>query len=141
MDTIQIKDFLQKHHIKPSIQRIAIMEYLLSHCNHPTVDDIYSQLVRNIPTISRTTIYNTLKLFSESNACQTLYIDEKNVRYDANIDFHAHFRCKNCNKIYDMPVKVEKEDLDIDNRRVTITETQIYYIGYCEACQSVSRNS
>ena len=30
---------LQNHHIKPSVQRIAIMNYLMEHRTHPTVDE------------------------------------------------------------------------------------------------------
>ena len=32
---------LQGHNIKPSVQRIAIMKYLMEHRTHPTVDEIY----------------------------------------------------------------------------------------------------
>lgn len=35
---------LQNHNIKPSVQRIAIMNYLIEHRTHPTVDEIYTSL-------------------------------------------------------------------------------------------------
>ena len=35
---------LQNHNIKPSVQRIAIMNYLIEHRTHPTVDEIYTML-------------------------------------------------------------------------------------------------
>lgn len=138
MDLLQINQYLLQHGIKPSMQRIAIMEYLLQHLNHPTVDDIYSSLSKTIPTISRTTIYNTLKLFSENAACQVLYIDDKNVRYDGNTSFHAHFRCKKCNRIYDVPSPNDFLSLSVDNstEHFSITETQIYHLGYCKECQN-----
>ena len=31
---------LTDHGIKPSVQRLAIMQYLLTHATHPTVDDV-----------------------------------------------------------------------------------------------------
>ena len=34
-------DRLLEHNIKPSMQRIAIMEYLMQHPIHPSADDIY----------------------------------------------------------------------------------------------------
>lgn len=52
---------LQGHNIKPSVQRIAIMKYLMEHRTHPTVDEIYTALSPTIPTLSKTTVYNTLK--------------------------------------------------------------------------------
>ena len=59
---------LQNHNIKPSVQRIAIMNYLIEHRTHPTVDEIYTALSPSIPTLSKTTVYNTLKLLSEQGA-------------------------------------------------------------------------
>ena len=73
---------LQNHNIKPSVQRIAIMNYLIEHRTHPTVDEIYTALSPSIPTLSKTTVYNTLKLLSEQGAAQTLTIDENNTNYN-----------------------------------------------------------
>ncbi|EJX04128.1 iron uptake regulatory protein [gut metagenome] len=66
------------HGVKPSVQRIAIMDYLLKNRTHPTAEEIYSALVNLIPTLSKTTVYNTLKLFVEQGAALMLTIDEKN---------------------------------------------------------------
>jgi len=70
-------DRLLEHNIKPSMQRIAIMEYLMEHPIHPSADDIYTALSPSMPTLSKTTVYNTLKLFSEQGAALMLTIDEK----------------------------------------------------------------
>ena len=34
-------DYLISYNIKPSVQRIAIMDYLLAHKTHPSIDEIY----------------------------------------------------------------------------------------------------
>ena len=49
--------------ISPSITRIKIYEYLYGNKNHPTVNDVYISLSEEIPTLSKTTVYNTLKMF------------------------------------------------------------------------------
>lgn len=72
--------------VKPSVQRIAIMHYLLTHYTHPTVDDVYRGLCGKMPTLSRTTVYNTLRLLSENNAAQMITIDEHRVCYDGNVN-------------------------------------------------------
>ena len=48
---------LQGHNIKPSVQRIAIMKYLMEHRTHPTVDEIYTALSPTIPTLSKFTTH------------------------------------------------------------------------------------
>ena len=72
-------DRLLEHNIKPSMQRIAIMEYLMEHPIHPSADDIYTALSPSMPTLSKTTVYNTLKLFSEQGAALMLPISFANV--------------------------------------------------------------
>ena len=68
-------DYLISYNIKPSVQRIAIMDYLLAHKTHPSIDEIYLALCKDIPTLSKTTVYNTLKLFVEHGAALMLTID------------------------------------------------------------------
>ena len=90
---------LADHGIKPSVQRIAIMQYLLTHFTHPTVDDVYRGLLPKIPTLSRTTVYNTLRMFSDNDAAQMITINEHRVCYDGNITPHAHFICTECRRV------------------------------------------
>ena len=76
MNTVQgTREYLLKYDIKPSMQRIAIMDYLMEHRVHPTADEIYNALYPTMPTLSKTTIYNTMKLFSEQGAVKALVID------------------------------------------------------------------
>ena len=126
---------LQEYNIKPSVQRISIMSYLMEHRTHPTVDEIYTALSPSIPTLSKTTVYNTLKLLSEQGAAQTLTIDERNTCYDADTTPHAHFLCKHCGKVYDLecPANVKKvEDMDMNGDDVQ--EIHYYYKGICKYC-------
>lgn len=96
---------LTAHNIKPSAQRIAIMEYLLSHRTHPTVDMIYNDLIGTMPTLSRTTVYNTLRLLGENDAILELTIDKHIAHYDGDTSPHSHFQCKRCGKIIDIPLQ------------------------------------
>lgn len=87
--------------IRPSLQRIAIMDWLIKHPTHPTIEDVYKGLAESIPTLSKTTVYNTLRMLSEHNAAQMITIDEHRVCYDGNIKSHVHFYCRNCGKVID----------------------------------------
>lgn len=125
---------LKSHGIRPSMQRIAIMEYLLSHATHPTVDTIYCDLLPKMPTLSRTTIYNTLELFREKGAIRVLNIDNKTAHYDGDISGHAHFICHRCGKIYD--VRIPRElimQLSMIPKHL-VEQTEINYNGVCSEC-------
>ena len=133
MDTV---DILLTHHIKPSVQRMAIMDYLMAHCTHPTVEEIYSALSPTMPTLSKTTVYNTLKLLTDQGAVRMLSIDERFTCYDTRTDPHAHFLCRKCGQVYDLPlptgpVKVAaavSEGHDVE-------EIHYYYKGVCKQCR------
>ena len=51
------KEILSSKGIKPTYQRLKLMKYLKDVCSHPTADIIYKALVREVPTISKTTVY------------------------------------------------------------------------------------
>ena len=123
--------------IKPSLQRIAIMEYLMEHLTHPAADVIFNDLYPSIPTLSKTTVYNTLKLLAEQGAIHAITIDDKNVRYDADISGHAHFKCNNCGNVYDIPLK-DSGVFEINSLEdFVLTECQVYYKGYCKQCKDI----
>lgn len=82
---------LMENGIRPSVQRLAIMDYLINHPIHPNVDDVYQGLCDQVPTLSRTTVYNTLRMLSEKKAAQMITIDEHRVCYDGNTNPHVHF--------------------------------------------------
>ena len=136
MNTIaSAQDYLQNYGIKPSLQRIAIVEYLIENRIHPTVDDIYNALYIKVPTLSKTTVYNTLKLFAEQGAVLALAIDDKNIRFDIDTSCHAHFQCNSCSRVYDIPVG-ESDLLQVKQiGDLQITESHLYYKGYCKNCR------
>jgi len=123
--------------VKPSLQRIAIMGYLMEHLTHPTADTIFNDLYHSIPTLSKTTVYNTLKLLEEQGVIHAINIDEKNVRYDADISRHAHFKCKKCGCVNDFRLKNVSEFDNMDSNDFILTEYQVYYKGYCKQCKDV----
>lgn len=128
-------EYLLSHNIKPSVQRIAIMDYLLTHNTHPCIDEIYLALCKTIPTLSKTTVYNTLKLFIEHNAARMLTIDERNACFDGDLSLHAHFQCSECGQIIDIPITSETEDEKrLEAQGFEVREIRRYYKGICPKC-------
>ncbi len=122
--------------IRPSVQRIEIMNYLMTHFTHPTVETVYQGLISQVPTLSRTTVYNTLRLFTEHNAAQMITIDEHRVCYDGDTHPHVHFYCKHCGKVIDfMDEPSPVMDLPKMIEGNFVDETQLYYKGICADCR------
>lgn len=128
-----IGEYLKSHDIKPSYQRIKIFEYLIVHKNHPTVDMIYKALVDEIPTLSKTTVYNTLNLFIEKQIAIVIVIEENETRYDADINFHGHFKCESCGHVIDIEINPESISFEALNS-YQINEHHLYFKGICKNC-------
>ena len=123
--------------VRPSVQRLAIMDYLIKHPTHPTIDDVFQALCEELPTLSRTTVYNTLRMLSVKHAAQMITIDDHRVCYDGNTTPHVHFYCKKCGKVLDLfdeKAHTLKKPRVIDGN--IVDEQQLYYKGVCAECAS-----
>ncbi len=128
-----ISEYLKEHGVKPSYQRIKIFEYLIKHRNHPTVEMIYRELVKKIPTLSKTTVYNTLNLFKKKKIAIIIVIEENETRYDANTSIHGHFKCQKCRQVIDLDVDLSKIEIPSLSEH-QILEHHIYFKGICKNC-------
>ena len=98
-----LQNLLIKYQIQPSLQRLQILAYLVSHY-HPTAEEVYSHLYDELGTLSKATVYNTLNLFVTAGLVKPLRIDERQMRYDMVTADHGHFQCDACGEIYDFPL-------------------------------------
>ena len=124
---------LRERGINPSMQRIAILNYMETHHTHPTVDNIYNALSASMPTLSKTTIYNTLTLFVEEGIITRFLTDDDVMHYDANIKNHTHFKCHKCGKIYDFPLPEIKTP---EMEGFKVSDVKLFYYGVCKECSS-----
>jgi Fe2+ or Zn2+ uptake regulation protein len=132
---LESHQYLRQFSIKPSVQRSAVMNFLLNNRIHPTIDEIYLALSPNMPTLSKTTVYNTLDLFVEKGAVRELVIDERNARYDVDISAHAHFICKSCGKVHDI-FNVNPSYFQFpQTESFSIDSVEISYSGFCNSCK------
>ncbi|MBP7223385.1 MAG: transcriptional repressor [Sedimentibacter sp.] len=131
----QLSDELKKNNIRLTHQRLKVLEYLSNSKDHPTVEKIYNDLKREVPSLSKTTIYNTLNYLSELNLIKVLTIDENEAHFDAVKESHGHFKCRSCGKIYDFDIDMDSIDTkELDNFKVN--EKLVYYKGICPGCLS-----
>jgi len=125
--------------VTPTIQRLAILEYLENTRSHPTADEVYVNARKTCPTIARATVYNTLEALTKSGTILQLTVDPAAARYDADLGPHVHFRCRLCGVVYDIDVKQEPclGDL-VKGHRVEAVRT--YAFGVCASCRKKGRD-
>ncbi|AEJ62188.1 ferric uptake regulator, Fur family [Spirochaeta thermophila DSM 6578] len=125
---------LREHGIKVSHQRVLVLEYLLEHDTHPTVDTIYQDLLPHVPGLSKTTVYNTVRLFVEKGIAQELTIEGTEFRYDIADPSHAHFKCVRCGALYDLPLPQELSAALRVPPGFRLEESHLYLKGVCPSC-------
>jgi Fur family peroxide stress response transcriptional regulator len=124
---------LKKYKIKPSYQRIRIYEYLASHFIHPTAEQIYADLKTQIPTLSKSTVYTTLKAFVKAGIVREITIEDNTIRYEFNIQDHGHFKCEECGKIYDFSIDTDSLCPD-ELKEFQVNDKNVYFKGICQKC-------
>lgn len=128
-------EFLQERGIRPSVQRTAVYAYLRDHMTHPTAEEIYLALAPEFATLSRATVYNTLRLFAEKGAAKLITIEEKEMRFDSLTTIHGHFKCVRCGCIEDFPIDeaAVRRQLPAGD---AAEEFHFYVRGTCARCRA-----
>ncbi len=122
---------------KRSKQRDAIIAFLMTRKDHPTADTIYMNIKKQFPNISLGTVYRNLALLSERGDILKLSYDNGADRYDASIEPHYHFICKECGEVIDIEMEsFDQEVIEKANQYFPgkITESVTYFRGTCEKC-------
>lgn len=122
--------------IRPSVQRLAIYEYVKNSRMHPTAETVYEALKEELGSLSLTTVYNTLKLYVDSGLVLMLHVDENFLRYDGDVSVHAHFKCTCCGAVLDLPIKGDYNSWLNGAEMLQITDAQLYLKGICVKCRN-----
>lgn len=94
---------LRAHGIQPSAQRVAVAEYVLHTDEHPSAEQVWHEVRRRFPMLSRATVYNTLNLFVEKGILRELALAQGRVIFDPNVERHHHFIDDDTGAIHDVP--------------------------------------
>jgi Fe2+ or Zn2+ uptake regulation protein len=127
----------QKGHFLTS-SRMKILEYLMNTESHPTADEIYNYLKKDLPSLSKATVYNTLKLFVELGIAHELKVEREKSRYEARTTPHIHFSCVKCKTVYDIDNKITQMPNEIEGHRVMFSDVFLY--GICKKCLKKGRS-
>lgn len=93
---------LKSKGLRVTPQRFAVYANLLSRADHPTVEQILTDLNKDFPVSSQATIYSSLQTLREAGLVREVLLEEGVSRYDANVEPHHHFCCRQCGAIEDI---------------------------------------
>jgi Fe2+ or Zn2+ uptake regulation protein len=135
----ELKAIITAKGLKPTHQRILILDYLRANRKrHPTAEQIHEALSRRAPTLSLTTVYNTLGSFVDAGIIYAITITGTETRYEWTSKQHHHLLCKRCGHIFDI-------DIECPNAKrksiqgYKIDEVHGYFKGICKSCLQKQR--
>lgn len=103
MTAPEIMEKLKGHGVLPTPQRIEVAEILLSKPQHVSADQIIERLRDAGSSVSKATVYNTLRLFSENGLVKELNVDPSRRFYDSTTHAHHHFYHMDTGQLSDIP--------------------------------------
>jgi len=124
---------LKENNLKVTPQRLIVLKYLEENCTHPTTDKIYKDLKTNNPSLSKTTVYNSLEILEKNGIIQSITISGSELRYDYKHGMHHHFLCKKCGRIIDIDVKCPNLGKLLKCGHY-VEEVHGYFKGICKKC-------
>ncbi|MGN0447328.1 MAG: transcriptional repressor [Acutalibacteraceae bacterium] len=122
--------------LRASKQRDAVLKNLISRFDHPSAEDIYLDVKKEIPSISLATVYRNLKLLESEGKIiklSTPYCD----RFDGHTHSHFHFTCNHCGKVKDLE---NKGNINVESicqgYGGTVTGFSLMFFGVCPDCKA-----
>ena len=119
-------------------QRTVIYRVLVESRDHPSPELVYERVSREIPEISRATVYKNINTFIDAAMLREVSEFHQTNRLDANLERHHHLICTSCKKV------VDYQDDELDSIRASqpqpdgfqVTEYRVEVRGLCPACRS-----
>ncbi len=137
MSQRQLAEVLTGHGVRPTQQRMAVYDYLLHHRTHPSAEAVYEALIKQYPTFSRTTVYNSLHALVDAGLVAELTLAKEERRYDADVSLHGHFCCRQCGRIADLFFSDEAEGV-LNPPGYRVEAYSLSFSGLCPDCGQAS---
>jgi Fur family transcriptional regulator, stress-responsive regulator len=126
-------ELLRARGMRSTPQRRAILSsFQGGRTEHLSADEVYAQASRSLPELSRGTVYATLAEFSELGLLAAFGSPEP-VRYETNVEPHAHLRCRLCLRVFDL-IGGQQDPEDIPDPGFVVAAVETRAEGICDEC-------
>ncbi len=120
-----------------TIQRQLVMSAVCFLRNHPTADQVFEQVVKTYPDISKGTVYRNLNSLVEDGELLRVCNPNGADRFDHTCRPHYHISCIKCGRFYDVDYGYS-QNIDEEVSASTgfqVENHDIFFRGVCPDCQ------
>ena len=120
-----------------TIQRTLVLEAVNRLRCHATADQIYDEIRKDHPSISRATVYRNLNLLAEMGQVRRWEIPGSADCFDHICANHCHVKCAVCGRLFDVDMDFVSglEQGIRDDHGFAFTGYDILFHGVCPACR------
>jgi Fur family transcriptional regulator, peroxide stress response regulator len=108
-DAVEVRRALEAAGCRYTSQRASVFSYLQQVHSHPTADEVYQAVRREIPKISLATVYKALEALVEAHLATKLTNGDNSARYDCRGEDHYHLRDVATGVIHDLPASYDPD--------------------------------
>ena len=122
-----------------TIQRSAILATVNCLKSHPTADEVYDEISKTYPTISRATVYRNLNQLWEGDCINKIEVPNGADCFDHIVTKHYHIKCSTCGKVFDVEMEyIEDLEKSIRNSNgFDFSGHDIIFKGVCPKCKII----
>jgi Fe2+ or Zn2+ uptake regulation protein len=103
---------------------------------HLTADEVYELARRELPELSRATVYNALAELVRAKLLRRVK-GLGAVRYDPNLDpDHHYFHCQGCDRLHDVHLQGVEHLQLLGTEGFVVDHKTVLFEGYCSSCCS-----
>jgi Fur family peroxide stress response transcriptional regulator len=121
-----------------TVQRRRILELILGRKDHPTADQIFEGTKKQLPDISRTTVYRVLDTLVDVGVITRASSRGAATRFDPVADRHHHCICTHCEKLIDIDDGQFAHRVELPDTSAVgfeIHDFCVQFSGICAACR------
>ncbi len=121
-------------------QKKAIELVFKQHEQALSVDDVLAYGRKLVPSLNQATVYRNLKILVEQGWLKRISHPVLGMLYERTEKrHHHHFHCRECNRAFELPGCVLKEEKTVPDGFV-VEEHEIFLSGLCSSCNQDGRD-
>jgi len=131
----ELERICHQHGLPNTVQRREVLHTLVLRRDHPVADQVFDDVRKRLPEISRATVYRVLETLVRIGIARKVCHPGSGARYEVERRRHHHLVCIRCEKMIDL------EDPTLDHLSLPgaasgfqIQDYSIQFLGLCKTC-------
>lgn len=131
-DELELAEQIRHAGVRVTRPRLIVLSLLHEIGGHRSADDVVDALRERRSTLPRASVYNVLNDLCDHGLIMRVDSGPGTARYEASVNWHHHFVCRDCGHIVDVPCVVGSKPCMLPGvDGLVVDEAQVIFRGNC----------